>query len=546
MNRTYARALALTLLFLSTATATTYMVPMRDGTRLATDVYLPDDSAAGCPAIFVRMPYNKNVFQRKAHRWTDRGYALVAQDTRGRFASEGTDSVFFTDGRGPNMDGYDTVDWIISQPWSDGRVGAAGASAGGITTYLALASGHPAIVCAISAYAPSDLYAEAMFPGGVYRQQMIDGWMTKHGMAHMLSAVHEHPSRDSLWERVAMPPVVDKINSAVFHWGGWYDPFTAGTVNAFLALKNGGGPNARAHQKLVMGPWDHGGQGKHTVGELTYPANSTEIDLEGMQRAWQDTYLMGSTDAADTLRPVHYYLMGNVDDSTAPGNQWRTADTWPPVGATPTAWYLAEDGMLSPEPPPSESSQSYVHDPRNPVPTTGGANLFKPRGPTDQREIEARADVLVFTTRELEEPLTIAGPVRAMLHASSEARDTDFMVRLCDVYPDGRSMLVCDGAVRARYREGPRWESFLEPGEVCEFTINLGPTALVFNRGHRVRISVSSSNFPRYAVNPNTPTPFLHDTVGVPARNTIYFGGTRPSRIILSALAREPYERNAE
>jgi len=490
----------------------------------------------------MRTPYNKAGWNpTKASRFTDNGYVLVVQDTRGRFASAGDDSIFFTDGVGPNKDGYDTIEWIVGQAWSDGNVGMRGASAPGLTSYYATAAAHPALKCAVVGVAASSLYHDAAYPGGVYRMRMVTQWATKHGMASMLPLLAAHPRYDELWARADLPRHAAGANASIYHWGGWYDCMSRGTIRAFQALQERGGEGARGRQVLVIGPWSHGDH-KPNQGELVYPLNSRDVDLGREWSAWFDSRLKGIPTRIDSVPAVRYYLMGDTEDSTAPGNLWRSADTWPPADVEPVSYYLQPGGGLALEPPDAESSSAgYDYDPRDPAPTKGGLNLFGLRGPHDQRGIESRPDVLTYTTPPLEEPVAVAGNVVVRLWASSSAPDTDFMARLCDVYPDGRSMLLLDGAVRGRYRNSLEVAERLPPGEAVELDVDLWDTAVVFDAGHRIRVDVSSSNSPRFRPNLNTWESSASDTVGIVAANTIYHDAAHPSAIIMPVIpARGP------
>ena len=223
-----------------------YRVPMRDGTELAADAYFPREEGGPFPTVLMRTPYNKAGWNpTKASRFTDNGYVLVVQDTRGRFASAGDDSIFFTDGVGPNKDGYDTIEWIVGQAWSDGNVGMRGASAPGLTSYYATAAAHPALKCAVVGVAASSLYHDAAYPGGVYRMRMVTQWATKHGMASMLPLLAAHPRYDELWARADLPRHAAGANASIYHWGGWYDCMSRGTIRAFQALQERGGEGAR-------------------------------------------------------------------------------------------------------------------------------------------------------------------------------------------------------------------------------------------------------------------------------------------------------------
>jgi hypothetical protein len=523
----------------------THRIRVRDGTELATDVYLPEKFSGKLPTILIRTTYNKDASNKgikiaaaMAKPFTDKGYAVVVQDTRGRFSSAGVDSIFRTDGVGPNRDGYDTIEWITRQRWSNGRVGMWGFSALGITSYLAAASGHPALVCAYVALCASNVYDDVFYTGGVYRESTVDRWVAGQGRAEFLPFLYANSAYSEYWDAMNLRTHARNAHASIYQFGGWFDMMSQGQTEGFKALQERGGVGARGRQMLVMGPWSHGGMGKQ--GELEFPKNSLDVNPLNEAVAWFDNRLKGVPNRIDSLPPVRYYLMGDVSDSTAPGNVWTSSQTWPPDGAVPISYYLRGGGPLSLEAPGhAEGTDSYRYDPKDPAPTLGGLNLYSPIGPADMSRVEARPDVLTFSTPPLEEPVTIVGTVRVRLYASSSAPDTDFMGMLCDVYPDGRSILILDGPIRARHRNSFERDEFMTPGEVCEFDINLWDTAIVFNRGHRIRLNVTSSNAPRFQPNPNTATPFHTDTVGVVATNTIYHDATHPSALILPVIPLE-------
>jgi putative CocE/NonD family hydrolase len=266
--------------------------------------------------------------------------------------------------------------------------------------------------------------------------------------------------------------------------------------------------------------------------ELKYPANASQLPRCTDNVAWFDAVLKGKDNGIAAEKPVHYYVMGDPTDQSAPGNVWRTADSWPPA-ATPTAYYLHSSGTLSTVPATNSDSRTYKYDPAKPVPTTGGAELGANIGPRDQQSIESRPDVLIFSSDVLEAPLEVTGRITARLFVSSDCPDTDFTVKLTDVYPDGRSMLVTDGITRARFRESFEKQKLLEPEEIVEVPVDLWSTSLVFNKGHRIRIAVSSSNAPRFDPNPNTGHPFRADKEQRVATNTVYISKQHPSQVIL-------------
>ncbi len=482
---------------------TLFMVPMPDGVRLASDVYRPEGDGPW-PTILMRTPYSRRAGMGViANIFTAAGYAVVVQDARGRFDSEGDYQGFFADA----ADGQATLEWIADQPWSDGRVATWGPSALGVAGYLLAPDAPEALRCQLSLIATPDVYTHAAFPGGVPRQALVQGWLEDLESEYLLDEWFGHELRDGYWDPVDLSDRYDQIRVPALHVGGWYDIFAQGTLDAFVGYQEEGGAGAAGQQHLLMGPWTHMGLGQREQGELTYPANAAlgQFGLFTQAEKWFDHCLLGETTAAADWSAVRYYLMGDVDDPDAPGNVWREAERWPP-SSTEHALYLRAGGELSASPPPAdEMGNTFLYDPADPSPTVCGANLNLPAGPCDQREIEARADAVVYSTPPLEAPLEITGRVRARIWLVADVPDTDVVVRLTDVYPDGRSMLVLDGALRARFRDGDfSREAWMTPGTPYELAIDLGSTAIVFNAGHRVRIVVSASNAPRFAPNPNT------------------------------------------
>jgi predicted acyl esterase len=513
---------------------TTVQVAMRDGTKLATDLYLPEGEGPW-PVVLMRTPYNKDKTSRPD--LVAAGYAVVSQDVRGRFASEGVDVPFMPDGWSEHQDGYDTVAWILQQPWCNGKVGTWGGSALGITQLMMAGAAPPGLACQVIAVATPNLYAHAAYQGGAFRQALVEGWLTVSGFSRAAwEAFHQNPRYNEVWRQVDLSSRYGQVNVPAIHLGGWYDIFSQGTLDAFDGFHNHGGPGARGKQRLIMGPWTHGVL-QRKAGDLEYPPNAASPGIVVNDRRWFDYWLKGEDNGVANDPVVTYYVMGAVGEEGAPGNEWRTADNWP-VPATETPYYCHADGTLSPDPPTeAAASRTYTFDPANPVPTVGGANLLLPAGPKDQRPVENRPDVLVFTTPPLKEPLEVTGRIRAHLWVSSSAVDTDFTAKLTDVYPDGRSMLITDGIIRARYRHSVEREELLTPGEVVEVDIDLWSTSLILNRGHRLRLALSSSNAPRFQPNPNTGEAFPPEgKPGVPAENTVYFDAAHPSHVILPVV----------
>ena len=530
-------AILLTLLALTTACraqapkpeAQIHMVPMRDGVKLATAVLVPQGKGPW-PVLLSRTPYNK-----------DKGLAgggpvvRVVQDMRGRFASEGQALPFFQDAWGEMQDGYDTIEWIAKQPWCNGKVGMTGGSAGGIVQYMAAGTAPAALKCCAAVVAAPSLYHHAFFPGGAFRKSDLEKWWSSNSLPpEALRQVLSHREYDDFWRSVDLIARAPRVRTPMIHSGGWYDMFSQGTLDAFTALQHHGGEGARGQQVLVIGPWVHS---MRPGGELQFPASAGQNPAQASQLQWMAHWLLDRPTPLPDRLPVNYYVMGACGEEGAPGNEWRTAADWP-VPATATPLYLHQGGRASfAAPDAAEASPAYRYDPRNPVPSRGGGNLTLPAGPMDQRPVETRDDVLLFTTDPLDKPLEITGRVAARLFVSSDCPDTDFTAKLTDVYPDGRSMLLCDGILRMRYRDGFERAKRMEPGKVYEAKVDLWSTSIIVNKGHRIRVAVSSSNAPRFEPNPNTGGAFDGTREPRVARNTLHLEMARPSQVVLPVVA---------
>jgi len=510
------------------------MVPMSDGVKLATDVFLPAGEGPW-PAVLSRTPYNKGKSVPTA--WVRRGYAVVKQDMRGRFASEGENLPFLACGWGEHRDGFDTVAWIRKQPWSDGKVGTIGGSALGITQNLMAGAAPEGLACQHITVAAFSMYHHAAYVGGALRKSQVERWLRGNRFdPEALRLFAAHPTYDAWWHGLDCTRRTDKIAAPGMHVGGWFDTFSQGTVHAFMARQHGGAPGAKGNQKLVMGPWGHGISPRGKVGELTFP--KAMMPLRYNPASWMAHWLNGAANGADKLPAVAYYVMGDTSDRNAPGNEWRFADDWP-IPAEPTAYYFHGGGKLSRSRPAGVAGKPYAEytfDPAKPCPTVGGCNLVLPKGPMDQRRVEKRGDVLTFTTEPLTRPVEVTGNPTAVVGVSSSAVDTDLSVRFCDVYPDGRSFLMAEGMLRLRYRKGFATPEPLAPGETVEVTVRCWPTSVVVNRGHRIRVSVTSSNSPRFDVNPGTGRPHTDGGKTVRQTNRIHLGGTHESRIVLPVV----------
>jgi hypothetical protein len=449
---------------------------------------------------------------------------------RGRFGSEGHHAIIFgNDGLGGgHRDGHDTIRWVTQQSWSDGKVATWGGSALGIVQNMAAPNAPDALKGQIVLMAFSDYYHQTAFQGGVWRQELLGGWLKGTQMEDVnLATFLKHTTYDDFWKRLSAEAHADKVDAPGVFIGGWYDIFLQGTINSFVTIQERGGPNARGKCFLVIGPQAHGNfdQKVDYPNAAAAPINAfAPLNLLGY-------WLKGEPGDVEGLKPVHYYVMGAIGEEAAPGNVWRSADAWPPA-ANVTPFYLHGDHTLRAEKPGGEGRLEYKYDPRDAVPTVGGQNLFIAKGPMDQRSVESRRDVLLFTTEPLAEPVEVTGRITARLYVSSDCPDTDFTAKLCDVYPDGRSMLVTDGIRRASLRNNYERHEPLEPGEVYELDVDLWSTSLVFNKGHRIRIAVSSSNAPRFQPNANTGEPYPNSRTQV-ATNVLHVSSERPSHVML-------------
>jgi len=511
-------------------TKETFMIDMRDGIHLATDVYLPDGGSPPHGAILVRTPYNKN--GSGAGSWADSGWPSIVQDTRGRFQSEGLDTMF----RDDHTDGFDTLEWIADQAWSNGKVATIGGSATGIVQYLVAGTNPSALKCQYIGAATPNLYT-TIYPGGQFRKNMVESWLANQGSTYILPELWAYENYSlEFWTNVSLEDNWQDVNVPAFHIGGWYDCFCQGLLDGFMGYQYDSGSGAAGKSKLVVGPWTHAFFGGRIQGQLKYPVNAQDTFSGEYWDEILDQYILEISDDFENRPNVVYYVMGDVKDSSAKGNFWRYADDWPPA-YIPDEWYFHESNVLSMDAPGAYSPNTYLYNPTNPVPTKGGTNLFPLAptwaGPYDQTSIENRPDVLLFTSDVLTEPYEATGRIKARLYVSSDCPDTDFTVKLTDVYPDGRSMLICDGILRMRNRNGvDHWE-FMDSGEVYEIEVDLWSTSYIWNTGHRIRVAVSSSNYPRYLANPNTEDAMMQNTGYNIAQNTLFLDSVHPSCIIL-------------
>ncbi|HEY5315443.1 MAG TPA: CocE/NonD family hydrolase [Pirellulales bacterium] len=517
--------------------AETVMVAMSDGVHLATDVYRPQGPGP-FPVVFTRTPYNRRKAQAAAGSQTRAGYVLVAQDMRGRFGSEGENLPFVGCGWGEHKDGVESLAWILKQPWCNGKVCTVGGSAGGITQNLLAGAAPPGLTAQHIVVAPASMYQQATYIGGALRLSQVENWTrTNQFDARALTIIEDHPTYDDYWRGQDSSLKFAVMNAPAIHVGGWFDTFSQGTLDSFVGRQHHGAAGARGTQKLVMGPWTHAVGRNEADAELVFP--NPQAPQEYSSARWLEYYLKGVDNGVTALPAVTYYVLGDTSDpkSKAPGNRWRQADDWPvPSRATP--YYLLRGGKLAASKPAAGAEPvEYTFDPADPCPTHGGNNLTIARGPRNQNPIESRADVVLFTSEPLAEPLEVTGHVTAKVFVASSAVDTDLSIRLCDVYPDGESYNMAEGMLRLRYRNSFAKPEPLTPGEMVEVSVDCWSTSIIFNRGHRLRAAVTSSNYPRFDLNPGTGKPWKDGDPHVKQTNRIFCDAAHPSALILPVVA---------
>ena len=539
------------------------MVAMRDGTKLAANIFRPRDGGRH-PVILMRSPYGKPDEKfGDARRYVGAGYAMVVQDCRGRGKAEGPWDPFRYDVE----DGFDTLEWVGTQPWCNGSVGTAGGSYVGWTQWSAAAGGSKYLKCMVPVVPFAEVYDDIAYPGGAFQLGLLMGWGSGVGgimlSPEKLQAAYRylplanfgdqfekkvpylnewarHPSHDAYWNQRGIGPRHADITVPILNIGGWYDIFAKNTLDLISRVRASSKDRmARRNQCVVMGPWAHG-VGVRKVGQLDFGAEAT-LNIGDLQFQWHEYWLQGRETGVENWPAVRLFVMGE--------NQWRDENEWPLRRTRYTSYYLnsqghantaAGDGQLEPAAPGEEGKRDeFTYDPADPVPSHGGNNLVgASAGPYDQSEIEQRQDVLVYTTPALSQPLEVTGPVKLILWAATSAPDTDFTAKLVDVDDAGKAFNLCEGIVRARYRAGRDKPQAVVPGELNAYEIDLWVTSNLFQRGHRIRVEVSSSNFPRFDRNPNSGLPFGTDTAVQKARQTIQHDAAHPSRLVLPVIPR--------
>jgi uncharacterized protein len=538
---------------------------MRDGVALRADVYRPDGEEP-VPAVLSRTPYDRGFSLTPPaalppERAVEAGLALVCQDVRGQHGSEGEFYPFRTEG----PDGYDSVEWIAAQPWSDGAVGMAGRSYTAATQWFAAAEQPPHLRAIAPVVVGSNGFDGWVYQGGAFQLGFNLFWVHLMTSGRKRARLDEqyrhlplttpplleaspagrfyrdwlaHPTLDDYWRSMSIDRRYDRVRVPALIVGGWYDLFLGGTLENFTRLRSEGGSEAaRGGTRLLVGPWAHGSTyGPWPDHGFDVFAPEDRVDLAGVQIDFLSRHLSG--DGASPEPPVRIFVMGE--------NRWRDEDDWPLARAHAQEWYLRQGGALSLEPPGDEAPDEYDFDPSDPAPTIGGPTSLPGKflrtnsGPLDQRPVEARHDVLVYTSRALREPLEVTGPLSLVIHAATSARDADFVGKLCDVAPDGFSRILAEGVLRMRFREGLEDERPVEPGRVYRLEVNLVATSNVFLPGHRIRLCVTSSSFPRFDRNAGTGAPLGEDREGdlTPAGQTVFHDAQRGSHLLLPVVPR--------
>ncbi|MDP8254453.1 MAG: CocE/NonD family hydrolase [Candidatus Alcyoniella australis] len=541
MRRSTACAVIVALALLLPAAAQAFLYfplswPMRDSVNLATDIYLPGGYQLGdrLPTLLLRTPYDK--LQMVTYgALADEGRAVVIQDARGRGASQGLDCVFRCDGWGELRDGLDTVHAVELMPWYNGTIVGQGYSGLAILQYMLSGAASDQLAGQVMAAASPTLYHIGFLQGGVLREGDITGWLQGQGSLFRLPEMLAHPAYDEYWEQVDLATREPYLESPAFHFGGWYDFFSEGAIRGFEIFSHAGAEQ----QYLVIGPWTHATFGLNTIGELTFPENARRCYKPPRKDPlddFLDRALEGTLDGFN-WPAVSYYTMGDVSDPDAPGNSWQYGESWPPPGQHEVKLYPTVDAALSID-PPAEGTLSYLFDPDDPLPTRCGRSMSALSGPCDLTSYLERDDVLYFQSEPLPQPVEVTGKVLLNVELISDRADTDVTAYLVDLYPDGRMILIVNGILRARFRQGFEQQLALVPGEAAQLTIDLWSTSHAFNTGHRIGVLISSSESPFFAINPGL-TP---GEIGLPLdqTNTIVFGDQTTLR--LPVIGEFPWE----
>jgi len=585
------------------------MIPTRDGTRLASEIYRPARNGAPIterlPVLLDRTPYALSTLTATATHLAARGYVVVLQNIRGRYDSEGTYSKLQPIGA---QDGYDVIEWLARQPWSNGAVGTFGTSYAAHMQAGAAQLHPPALKTAVLnmggmpnawdhgvryrgayelgrqltwAWNQMELDAKSPEVKAMLDKEQVEDWYTVQPFRRGQNPLalepesfekwymywFEHADYDDYWKTPLLnweERYDETADVPTMHVGGWYDIFLAGTFKNFVEL----GKRKKSPQRVMVGPWTHSGNARAHAGDVSFGPEAAITDFAtAWHLRWFDFYLKGVKTGIESQTPLRLFVMGtgdghkDKDGRLFHGGYWRDGNEWPLAGTRMVPYYFHEDGTLSTAKPAAEaSSTTYTFDPKNPVPTIGGgASARLKDGGYNQREdprfppskapylpLKSRADIVVFETEPLAEDMTVIGPITVKLFAASSAVDTDFTAKLVDVYPPskdfptGFDLNITDAIIRGRYRATRDHQVLLEPGKAYEYTIEPFPTANVFKKGHRIRVDISSSNFPRFDVNPNTGEPLGRNRRMISADNTIHHSARYPSHIVLPLAPARP------
>jgi putative CocE/NonD family hydrolase len=556
---------------------TNVLVPMRDGVRLAADIYRPDREGK-FPVLLSRTPYNKDGQRALAAYFAQNGYAAVVMDSRGLYASHGQWHPYVDEAQ----DGFDTQQWVGQQPWSDGKIGMFGTSYPGFTQLLPAPYRSAFVKAIMPVAAQSDNYGAIWSTNGIYHLALALSWgpqqqaiaeekprpapswvrvmnyLPLKSVMDMIGVYSQfvedtmtHENYDDFWRKMSIRDKYTEMDVPAFHITGWYDDLTHETIQNFTQMrKQSRSEYARRWQKLLIGPWGHGIRTDPKYGEMDFGPQMT-TDSRALHLHWYDYHLKGVQNGLDQEAPIRIYVMGE--------NVWRDEQEWPLARAKATHFFLHSngsantrmgDGKLNDKTPAAEPSDKYVYDPRFPAPTYGGHgsggggitpdSAFSINGPMDQRSIQQRNDVLVYSTDALTDDVEVTGEIDLNLFFSTDVRDTDFFATISDVYPDGHAVLITEGGVRARFRESFEKPTLLTPNEVYKINIPIWETSNVFKKGHRIRLHVTSSNFPRFNRNLNSGKPMAEETeqdIRV-ANQIVLHDAAHPSELVLPVIPR--------
>lgn len=541
------------------------MIPMSDGIRLAADIYRPDASGK-FPVIIVRTPYGKrnpnHKYEFAGRLFASQGFAFTVQDVRGKFDSEGVYYPYINESK----DGYDTLEWAAKRDWSTGKIGTYGFSYWGSTQWLAAPTGSTRLKAMVPIVTAQDPYNRWIY-NGIFRINDVLVWHYENAKRYIRdskeidwdSAVQylpliradnalgqdisyyndwiKHPVPGPYWDNIRVDDKVSKITAPALIIDGWYDYYLDSAIKDFNRMISNGGSKEARMSRLIIGPWTHTSKSKFD--DVDFGKSASFMQQVKAILGWFQYWLKDEDNGVADEDPIKIFIMGK--------NEWRSEKEWPLKRTKYVKYYLHSNGcangiegngLLDTELPGKESSDQFIYDPANPVPSIGGTSIYgksKP-GPADQREIEIREDVLIYSTPPLKGDIEVTGPVSLILYAASSAKDTDFAATLVDVYPDGKAINLKTGILRARFRNSLTKPSFLEKDKVYKLDLEIGATSILFKKGHRIRLQVSSSSFPEFGRNLNTGAPIGMTAKIEKAKQTIYHISKYPSYLLLPVI----------